>query len=190
ERLLKLVDDAERPVQFVFAGKAHPQDRVGKQILQQLMSINHDSHWQKRAVFIEDYDQEVARYLVQGVDVWMNVPRRPMEASGTSGQKAAMNGGLNFSILDGWWIEGYNEVNGFAIGDLSDSDDDTMDREDGAALYEVLETQVIPAYYEKDENGNHKEWIRRMKNALATLTTQFSSDRMVKDYFEKIYFTD
>lgn len=187
ERLLKLVDDAERPVQFVFAGKAHPQDRVGKQILQQLMSINHESHWQKRAVFIEDYDQEVARYLVQGVDVWMNVPRRPMEASGTSGQKAAMNGGLNFSILDGWWIEGYNEINGFAIGDLSDSDDDTMDREDGAALYEVLETQVIPAYYEKDENGVHKEWIRRMKNALATLTTQFSSDRMVKDYFEKIY---
>lgn len=187
ERLLKLVDDAERPVQFVFAGKAHPQDRVGKQILQQLMSINHDSHWQKRAVFIEDYDQEVARYLVQGVDVWMNVPRRPLEASGTSGEKAAMNGGLNFSILDGWWIEGYNEINGFAIGDLSEEDDEIMDRKDGEALYEVLETQVIPAYYETDENGNHTEWIRRMRNALATLTPKFSSDRMVKDYFEKIY---
>lgn len=187
ERLLKLVDDAERPVQFVFAGKAHPQDRVGKQILQQLMSINHQSNWQKRAVFIEDYDQEVARYLVQGVDVWMNVPRRPMEASGTSGQKAAMNGGLNFSILDGWWIEGYNEINGFAIGDLSEEDDEAMDRKDGEALYEVLENQVIPAYYETDENGVRKEWIRRMKNALATLTPQFSSDRMVKDYFEKIY---
>lgn len=187
ERLLKLVDDGERPVQFVFAGKAHPQDRVGKQILQQLMSINHDSHWQKRAVFIEDYDQEVARYLVQGVDVWMNVPRRPLEASGTSGEKAAMNGGLNFSILDGWWIEGYNEINGFAIGDLSEEDDEIMDRKDGEALYEILETQVIPAYYETDENGNHTEWIRRMRNALATLTPKFSSDRMVKDYFEKIY---
>lgn len=187
ERLLKLVDDAKRPVQFVFAGKAHPQDRVGKHILQQLMSINHDSNWQKRAVFIEDYDQEVARFLVQGVDVWMNVPRRPMEASGTSGQKAAMNGGLNFSILDGWWIEGYNEINGFAIGDLSEEDDETMDRKDGEALYEVLETQVIPAYYETDESGLRKEWIRRMKNSLATLTPQFSSDRMVRDYFEKIY---
>lgn len=187
DRLLKLVDDADRPVQFVFAGKAHPQDRVGKQILQQLMSINHDSHWQKRAVFIEDYDQEVARFLVQGVDVWMNVPRRPMEASGTSGQKAAMNGGLNFSILDGWWIEGYNEINGFAIGDLSEEDDETMDRKDGEALYEVLETQIIPAYYETDENGLRIEWVRRMKNSLATLTPLFSSDRMVKDYFEKIY---
>ena len=113
ERLLKMVDDRERPVQFVFAGKAHPQDRTAKTILQELMSINHDSNWQRRAVFIEDYDQEVARYLVQGVDVWMNVPRRPMEASGTSGMKAAMNGVLNFSILDGWWIEGYNGENGF-----------------------------------------------------------------------------
>jgi starch phosphorylase len=116
DRLLKLVDDPARPVQFVFAGKAHPQDNTAKTILQELMSINHASNWQQRAVFIEDYDQEVARYLVHGVDVWMNVPRRPMEASGTSGMKAAMNGVLNFSILDGWWIEGFNGDNGFAIG--------------------------------------------------------------------------
>ncbi len=187
ERLLKLVDDKNRPVQFVFAGKAHPQDRGGKQLLQNLMSINHDSNWQNRAVFIEDYDQEVARYLVQGVDVWMNVPRRPMEASGTSGQKSAMNGGLNFSVLDGWWIEGYNEINGFSIGDLSDGSDEEMDKQDAASLYEVLENEIVPAYYEKDENDLPAEWIRRMKNALATLTPQFSSDRMVKDYFEKIY---
>ena len=100
---------------FVFAGKAHPQDRTAKQILQELMSINHDSNWQNRAVFIEDYDQETARYLVHGVDVWMNVPRRPLEASGTSGQKSAMNGGLNFSILDGWWAEAYDGTNGFAL---------------------------------------------------------------------------
>jgi glycogen phosphorylase len=187
ERLLKLVDDPKRPVQFVFAGKAHPQDRTGKQLLKNLMSINHDSNWQNRAVFIEDYDQEVARYLVQGVDVWMNVPRRPMEASGTSGQKSAMNGGLNFSILDGWWIEGYNEINGFSIGDLSEEDDETMDAKDAESLYEVLETQVVHDYYQTDENGLRFAWIRRMKNALATLTHQFSSDRMVKDYFEKIY---
>jgi starch phosphorylase len=186
-RLLKMVDDADRPVQFVFAGKAHPQDRTAKGILQELMSINHDSNWQRRAVFIEDYDQEVARYLVQGVDVWMNVPRRPMEASGTSGMKAAMNGALNFSILDGWWIEGYNEINGFEIGDLSDGSDEAMDASDAESLYSVLETQVIPTYYSHDDSGLPTEWIRRMKNSIATLTPQFSSDRMVADYLDRIY---
>jgi starch phosphorylase len=188
ERLLRLVDNPERPVQFVFAGKAHPQDRVGKQLLQNLMQINHNSNWQKRAVFIEDYDQEIARYLVQGVDVWLNVPRRPLEASGTSGQKAAMNGVQNFSILDGWWIEGYNGLNGFSIGELSvGADQELTDAEDAGAFYQVLEEEIVPIYYERDENGLPREWIRRMKNALATLTPQFSSDRMVKDYLEKIY---
>ncbi len=188
ERLLRLVDDPRRPVQFVFAGKAHPQDLTGKQLLQNLMSINHDSNWQNRAVFIEDYDQEVARYLVQGVDVWMNVPRRPLEASGTSGQKSAMNGGLNFSILDGWWIEGYNGVNGFSIGELNVGDDqELIDAEDAESLYHILEHQIVPEYYAHDENGVPTEWVRRMKDALATLTTQFSSDRMVRDYVEKIY---
>ena len=188
DRLLKMVDDGERPVQFVFAGKAHPQDRTGKQVLQKLMSINHNSGWQNRAVFITDYEQEAARYLVQGVDVWLNVPRRPLEASGTSGQKAAMNGALNFSILDGWWIEGYNSENGFSIGELkTEGDDETIDREDAESLYQILETEIIPIYYAKNENGLSDEWIRRMKNALITLTPQFSSDRMVKDYIEKIY---
>jgi starch phosphorylase len=145
ERLLRLVDNAERPVQFVFAGKAHPQDRIGKQLLQNLMSINHDSNWQRRAVFIEDYDQEIARYLVQGVDVWMNVPRRPLEASGTSGQKSAMNGGLNFSILDGWWIEGYNGVNGFSIGELNPGEDtEAVDAADAESLYSLLENEIVP----------------------------------------------
>jgi len=188
ERLLRMVDDAERPVQFVFAGKAHPQDRTAKTILQKLMSINHDSNWQKRAVFIEDYDQEVARYLVQGVDVWMNVPRRPLEASGTSGMKAAMNGGLNFSVLDGWWIEGYNGENGFAIGDLDADETDTeMDAQDAEALYSTLENDLIPAYYAMDADGLPGGWIARMRNALATLTPQFSSDRMVADYLNNIY---
>ena len=188
DRLLRLVDNPERPVQFVFAGKAHPQDRTAKQILQQLMSINHDSNWQNRAVFVEDYDQEVARYLVQGVDVWMNIPRRPHEASGTSGMKAAMNGGLNFSILDGWWIEGFNGKNGYSIGELEvDQDDDVGDAEDAESLYSTLENEIIPAYYEKNEHGLPAKWIGQMKNALATLTTQFSSDRMVMDYIHKIY---
>lgn len=186
QRLLKMITHAEKPVQFVFAGKAHPQDAKAKVLLQKLMSMENQD-WQSRAVFIEDYDQEVARYLVRGVDVWLNVPRRPMEASGTSGQKSAMNGGLNLSILDGWWIEGYNEINGFAVGDLSEEDDDTMDAKDAESLYQVLETEVIPSFYAKDENGLQHEWIRRMKNALATLTPQFSSDRMLKDYIEKIY---
>jgi glycogen phosphorylase len=188
DRLLRLVDNPERPVQFVFAGKAHPQDRTAKQILQQLMRINNDSNWQHRAVFIEDYDQEVARYLVHGVDVWMNVPRRPLEASGTSGMKAAMNGILNFSILDGWWIEGYNGENGFEIGSLSeDENDETADREDAESLYSTLENQLVPTFYEKDESDLPARWIRRMRNSIATLTPMFSSDRMVREYLERIY---
>jgi len=188
ERLLRMVDDAERPVQFVFAGKAHPQDNTAKTILQKLMSINHDSNWQRRAVFIEDYDQEIARYLVHGVDVWMNVPRRPMEASGTSGMKAAMNGALNFSVLDGWWIEGFNEINGFAIGGLdADDNDDVMDAADAEALYRTLENEIIPTYYGTGDSGLPAEWIARMRNSIATLTPQFSSDRMVADYLSNIY---
>lgn len=187
-RLLKMIDDSERPVQFVFAGKAHPQDKTAKTILQELMSINHDSNWQNRAVFLQDYDQEVARYLVHGVDVWMNVPRRPMEASGTSGMKAAMNGALNFSILDGWWIEGYNGENGFTIGDLSENGtDEEIDARDAESLYRTLENEIIPAYYSHNESGLPSEWIRRMKDSLATLTPQFSSDRMVGDYLARIY---
>ncbi|HVF46637.1 MAG TPA: alpha-glucan family phosphorylase [Pyrinomonadaceae bacterium] len=190
-RLLKMVDDPDRPVQFVFAGKAHPQDLTAKTILQELMSINHQSNWQKRAVFVQDYDQEVARHLVQGVDVWMNVPRRPYEASGTSGMKAAMNGVLNFSILDGWWIEGFNGENGFSIGGLDAGlPEDEMDAADGQALYDTLESQVIPAYYSKLEDGPSTDWVGRMRNSIATLTPQFSSDRMVRDYLETIYIAE
>jgi starch phosphorylase len=175
-------------VQFVFAGKAHPQDATAKRILQQLMSINQDSNWQNRAVFVEDYDQEVAKYLVQGVDVWMNVPRRPHEASGTSGMKAAMNGGLNFSILDGWWIEGFNGENGYSIGDLEvDYDEADGDREDAESMYAKLENAIVPDYYDRNEHGLPVKWIGKMKNALSTLTPQFSSDRMVRDYIQKIY---
>lgn len=188
DRLLRLVDNTDRPVQFVFAGKAHPQDRTAKEILQRLMSINHGSGWQSRAVFIEDYDQEVARYLVHGVDVWMNVPRRPLEASGTSGMKAAMNGVLNFSILDGWWMEGYNGENGFAIGGIDVSDDlSAMDADDAESLYATLEQQIVPKFYSRDEYGLPMQWISMMKNAIATLTPEFSTDRMVSEYLDKIY---
>ena len=199
ERLLKMVDDPDRPVQFIFAGKAHPQDNTAKTILQKLMSINHDSGWQQRAVFVQDYDQEVARYLVHGVDVWLNVPRRPLEASGTSGMKAGMNGVLNCSILDGWWIEGYNGDNGFAIGGTDynaveeevesgeDLSSDNADVTDSLALYAALENEVIPAYYSTDESGLSSEWIRRMRASIATTVPQFSTDRMLQDYLSNIY---
>lgn len=190
QRLYKMIDSDDRPVQFVFAGKAHPQDRTAKALLQRLMTQKNHPTWQNRAVFIEDYDQEVARYLVQGVDVWMNVPRRPLEASGTSGEKAAMNGGLNFSILDGWWIEGYDGVNGFSIGvlkDEKDAKDEIVDAQDAESLYKVLEEEIIPTYYANAKDGLPTEWIARMRRALETLTPQFSSDRMLKDYIEQIY---
>jgi glycogen phosphorylase len=188
ERLLKIVDNDHRPVQFVFAGKAHPQDNTAKEILRELMSINHGSGWQNRAVFIQDYDQEVARYLVDGVDVWMNVPRRPHEASGTSGMKAAMNGVLNLSVLDGWWIEGFNGSNGFSIGDLTPFDDDVeVDRLEGVLLYRTLEEVVVPLYYDRDESGMPLKWVGMMRNAISTLTPAFSSDRMVRDYVQKFY---
>lgn len=189
ERLLKMIGDAEKPVQFVFAGKAHPQDRTAKFLLQNLMNQKQNETWFRRAVFIEDYDQEIARYLVRGVDVWMNVPRRPLEASGTSGEKAAMNGGLNLSILDGWWIEGYDGENGFSIGVLKDeeTDEHLIDLADAESLYQVLEKEVIPTYYSRGETGLPTAWIAKMRRALETLTPGFSSDRMLKDYIEKIY---
>ncbi len=189
-RLQRMIGNLERPVQFVFAGKAHPRDRTAKALLQNLMNQKQDGTWLQRAVFIEDYDQEVARYLVQGVDVWLNVPRRPLEASGTSGQKAAMNGGLNLSILDGWWIEGDNGENGFSVGVLRDEgnlSEPEIDAADAESLYDVLETQVVPAFYEKNADGLPHLWIAKMRSALQTLTPQFSSDRMLKDYIEKIY---
>ncbi|HXF42354.1 MAG TPA: alpha-glucan family phosphorylase [Pyrinomonadaceae bacterium] len=187
ERLLRLVNDTERPIQFIFAGKAHPQDKTAKENLQKLLSLNHQSRWQARAVFIEDYDQEIARYLVQGVDVWMNVPRRPLEASGTSGMKAAMNGVLNFSILDGWWLEAYNGNNGFAIGCEDINSDQEDDLRDSAALYDTLENVIIPKYYTRDQSGLPLDWIKMMKEAILTVTPRFSSDRMLKQYISEIY---
>jgi starch phosphorylase len=187
-RLLRLINDAERPVQFVFAGKAHPQDQGAKLILQQLALWKHDPLVRNRAVFIQDYDQEIARQLVQSVDVWMNVPRRPLEASGTSGEKVAMNGGLNFSVLDGWWIEGYDGKNGFGIGDLvAGNESDEVDESDAQSLYRVLEEEVVPTYYERDSEGIPRRWVQMMKHSIETLVPAFNSDRMVEEYARKIY---
>lgn len=190
ERLFAMLNNTEKPVQFIFAGKSHPHDEKAKMILQHLLRERNPS-WMARTVFIEDYDTEVARYLVQGVDIWLNLPRRPLEASGTSGQKAAMNSALNLSIADGWWIEGYDpeNPNGWVVGAAEDDTDDgdAIDAADAGALYKLLEDEVIPVFYNKDENGIPAEWVQMMKNSLRTLTYKFSSDRMVMDYVNRIY---
>jgi starch phosphorylase len=188
ERLLRLIDNEEKPVQFVFAGKAHPQDEGSKRVLQQLAQWKYDLRVRNRAVFLEDYDQEIARQLVQSVDVWLNVPRRPLEASGTSGEKVAINGGLNLSILDGWWLEAYDGSNGFAIGNGDDSTDvGLIDAADAESLYRVLEEEVVPVYYDRDSAGLPHRWVTMMKRAIETLAPRFNSDRMVEDYARKIY---
>ncbi len=188
DRLHRLINDAARPVQFVFAGKAHPQDRDAKLILQQLARWKLDPQVMRRAVFLHDYDQTIARMLVQSVEVWLNVPRRPLEASGTSGEKVAINGGLNLSVLDGWWPEGYDGTNGWAIGDTStfeaSQDEDARDAE---SLYRVLETQVVPTYYERDERDIPRRWVAMMKRSIEILVPAFNSDRMVREYVNKIY---
>jgi len=188
DRVLRLIDSEDRPVQFVFAGKAHPQDEGSKRILQQLAQWKYDPRVRQRAVFLEDYDQEIARQLVQSVDVWLNVPRRPLEASGTSGEKVAMNGGLNLSILDGWWLEGYDGTNGFAIGNGNETEDVAkIDAADAESLYRTLEEDVVPLYYDRDAHGVPRKWIAMMKRAIQTLGPAYNSDRMVEDYARKIY---
>jgi glycogen phosphorylase len=188
QRLLRLINNEERPVQFVFAGKAHPQDEGSKLVLQQLARWKYDSAVRQRAVFLEDYDQEIARQLVQSVDVWLNVPRRPQEASGTSGEKVAINGGLNLSILDGWWLEGYDGTNGFAIGNGNDGAEVAkIDALDAESLYRTLESEVVPLYYHHDDDGIPRQWIAMMKRAIQTLAPQYNSDRMVEEYARKIY---
>jgi glycogen phosphorylase len=187
DRLAEIINSSSKQVQFVFAGKAHPHDHGAKLVLQKLMQWQRDSSVRQRIAFLEDYDQEVARHLVQGVDVWMNVPRRPYEASGTSGQKAAMNGVLNFSVLDGWWLEGFDGTNGFAISDLSEVSEEVADREDAASMYRVLEQEVIPQFYERDSEDLPRRWLALMKGSIRTLVPAFNSDRMVADYADKIY---
>jgi starch phosphorylase len=189
ERLLRIITDAERPVQLVFAGKAHPQDEGAKHILQQLALWKLGPRTIHRTIFVQDYDQDVARQLVQSVDVWLNVPRRPLEASGTSGEKVAMNGGLNLSILDGWWIEGYDGTNGWAIGDTDLREGLTGDEDarDAESLYRLLEESVVPTYYDRDATGIPRRWLQMMRRAIETLVPNFNSDRMVRDYTRQIY---
>jgi starch phosphorylase len=189
DRLLRIVTNPSMPVQIIFAGKAHPADEPGKFLIQEVYRTVKDSHTGGRLVFLEDYDMNVARYLVQGVDVWMNTPRRPLEASGTSGQKAAINGVLNFSCLDGWWREGFNGRNGWAIGDEIDRQDtNEQDELDAASLYDTLEKEIIPLYYANRSADNlPNEWVGMIKESIRTLAPQFSTRRMLKEYMNQMY---
>jgi starch phosphorylase len=188
ENIVKLVKDSQRPVQFVFAGKAHPRDDDGKRYIQQVIHLSKYSELKGHLVFIENYDVHVARTMVAGCDVWLNNPRRPLEASGTSGQKAGCHGCLNLSILDGWWREGYDGTNGFAIGgDAHPANIEEQDRLDSANLYQTLTEKVIPLFYNRDTNGIPRQWIQMIRRAMVTLVPQFNTWRMVQDYARKYY---
>lgn len=188
DRLAALVTDPERPIQIIFAGKAHPADQPGKELIRRIASLRNDPRFAGRIVYIEDYDINVCRHLIQGVDVWLNNPRRPLEASGTSGEKVILNGGMNLSILDGWWAEAYDGTNGFAIGKgASHVNDRVTDARDALGLYQVLEQEVIPLYYDRDIDGLPRQWIKRMMNSISSLAWRFSADRMVADYVRHVY---
>jgi starch phosphorylase len=189
DRLLGILNRPNQPVQIIFAGKAHPADEPGKLLIQEVYRAVKKAENGGRLVFLEDYDMNLARYLVQGVDVWLNTPRRPNEASGTSGEKAALNGVLNFSVLDGWWREGYNGRNGWAIGDDTDyGNPNIQDRKDAESLYDILENEIIPVYYnERSADNLPVEWVARMKESIRTVSPQFSMRRMVKEYTQRLY---
>ncbi|MFS8889056.1 alpha-glucan family phosphorylase, partial [Synechococcus sp. R55.1] len=188
ERITRIFTNKEYPVQIIFAGKAHPRDEGGKRLIQRVVEWSNRPEVANRVAFIENYDAYVARNLVQGVDVWLNNPRRPLEASGTSGQKVGFSGGLNLSVLDGWWPEGYNGRNGWAIGqEIEGLDPAAQDDLDANSLYDLLEYEVIPMFYDRDEKGIPRRWIARMKEAIRTLNPVFNTDRMVAEYVLKIY---
>ena len=173
---------------MIFAGKAHPADNPGKQFIQQIFWLSKEPGFQGKVLFLEEYDMNVARYMVRGSDIWLNTPRRPYEASGTSGEKAALNGLLNVSVLDGWWAEGYNGKNGWAVGEGRElSNPDEQDWSDAQSLYDILENQVVPRFFERDASGVPQAWVTMMKEAIVSLAPAFSTRRMVKDYASQLY---
>jgi starch phosphorylase len=188
ERLLRLISDKDRPVQIIFAGKAHPHDIPGKELIKELVHFSRREEVQSRIIFLEDYDMTMARYLTSGSDVWLNTPRRPLEASGTSGMKAGINGVLNCSILDGWWAEGYGPEVGWAIGSGEEyQDEELQDRIESEALYDLLEHEIVPLFYLRGRDGLPREWIKRMKASMKSVGQRFSTHRMLKEYSERFY---
>lgn len=184
ERLERILTNPERPVQIVFAGKAHPADVEGKRIIQRIFNYARDTRFGGRIAFVEDYDELLAHYMVSGVDVWLNNPLPPLEACGTSGMKASINGVIHLSVLDGWWVEGFNGNNGWAFGDHGEEDRNKKDAED---LYNLLEKEIVPLYYDWDEKGVPRRWVKRMKEAIKSVASGFCARRMMKDYIEKFY---
>ncbi len=188
EQIVPLLSDPARPVQLIFAGKAHPRDNDGKRFIQRIVELSRQPEFAGKVVFVENYDINVARHLISGCDVWLNNPRRPLEASGTSGMKVTIHGGLNFSILDGWWREGHNGQNGWAIGDDSNETDlETQDDRDVQSLYNALRESVIPEFFDRDEHGVPRRWLQRIRQSMMTLVSQFSTDRMVAEYVRRYY---
>jgi starch phosphorylase len=188
ERLRRIISDKTRPVQFIFAGKAHPKDEPGKEFIRRIIHFARDPEIRHRVIFLENYDISVARSMVRGVDVWLNTPRRPLEACGTSGMKAALNGALNLSILDGWWCEGYKPNLGWAIGKGEEYDNEELqDDIEANALYNILEQKVIPMFYDEGPSGVPHEWVSYMKESMKALGPVFSTNRMTFEYLEKFY---
>ena len=188
ERLKRLLNDTTRPVQFIFAGKAHPRDEAGKVLIQEVYKLSRETGFENRIVLLEDYDSYIARRLVQGVDLWLNHPLRPLEASGTSGMKLAPNGGINLSVLDGWWREGYNGNNGWAIGaEIDNGTVEFQNQVDANSLYQLLENQIIPLYYAKPDGKLPLAWLQLMRESIRSVTPVFNTQRMVKEYTERLY---
>lgn len=188
ERLERIVNNPERPVQFVFAGKAHPADKAGQDLIKKIVEVSKMPQFLGKIIFLQNYDMELARRMVQGVDVWMNTPTRPLEASGTSGEKAVMNGVLHFSVLDGWWVEGYKEGAGWMLPMESTFDDPRyQDELDAEMIYATIEEQIAPLYYERDENNLPVKWVAAVKKCIAEVASQFTTNRMMQDYEDRFY---
>jgi starch phosphorylase len=188
DRLKRLLNDTTRPVQFIFAGKAHPRDEGGRALIQEVYKFSREAGFENRVVFLEDYDSYIARRLVQGVDLWLNTPLRPMEASGTSGMKCCPNGGINLSVLDGWWHEGFNGINGWAIApEINDGTVELQTAVDANSLYQLLENQIIPLYYAKPDGRLPLAWLQLMRESIRSVTPIFNTHRMVKEYTERLY---
>ena len=188
ERITQILNNAERPVQLIFAGKAHPADKEGQDLIKRIHEISMMPQFKGKIFLLENYNIAMSRYLVSGVDVWLNNPRRPMEASGTSGQKASVNGVINFSVLDGWWAEGYNQENGWTIGTNAEfTSYEEQDIADSQSMYRTLEEKIIPTYYDKDENGISEKWMKIMKNSITSTGGKYSTSRMLVDYTNNLY---
>ncbi|MEG2945352.1 MAG: alpha-glucan family phosphorylase, partial [Bacteroidales bacterium] len=188
DRLAKLVNNPDRPIQFIFSGKAHPADGGGQELIRHIVEISRRPEFLGKIIFVENYDMQVAKRLVSGVDVWMNTPTRPLEASGTSGEKAEMNGVLNFSVLDGWWYEGYVEGAGWALTDKRTYQDQShQDQLDAETIYSIFENQIVPLYFAKNSKGYSPEWIQYIKHSIAKIAPRFTMKRMLNDYYDRFY---